>query len=559
MRRATSGLRPVALIFAVGALLLVGKHWVDEVPESHPPTPAAVQMQRERGLPSDPGPPEVPGEIGVRALLGELVDLERLAILPDPPFRTYLASSYDRRSKSASDPVTWFANDDWVSTERPNYVRLEEVAGRREYVLLDVTGPGALVRIWSATPTGTLRVYLDGSSTPVIEEHLVDLLSGNGTIPRPFAYVAARGYNAYFPLPFRTTCKVTVDEIMATDPFQGGPLEKFYFQINYRIYPEAVRPLVRTFRKSDVDRLATEVSRVASVLLDGSRAYQPSPRRKIERLDRVGDSARSIIAEAHGGVIREVVLRVRHADEAALRRATLSWTFDEQVTVEAPLGDFFGTGPGASAYHSLPFSVGTDGSLVSRWPMPFQQRATLLIEHAPEVEGEISVEPWRWSAQSLYFNARWRPEAKVRTHPPRDLRLLDFEGEGAYVGTVFNLVNPSGARWWGEGDEKLYVDRETFPSHFGTGTEDYFGFAWATTERFDQALHAQTRADGPGFDGRFSMNRFHTLDRIPFTKALRFDLELWHWDDSEITWDAMVYYYARPGGAGDSIAPARGR
>jgi hypothetical protein len=41
------------------------------------------------------------------------------------------------------------------------------------------------------------------------------------------------------------------------------------------------------------------------------------------------------------------------------------------------------------------------------------------------------------------------------------------------------------------------------------------------------------------------MNRFHTLDRISFTKALRFDLELWHWDDTEVTWDAMVYYYAR--------------
>ena len=34
----------------------------------------------------------------------------------------------------------------------------------------------------------------------------------------------------------------------------------------------------------------------------------------------------------------------------------------------------------------------------------------------------------------------------------------------------------------GEGDEKVYVDGETFPSHFGTGTEDYYGYAWGRYE-----------------------------------------------------------------------------
>ena len=38
-------------------------------------------------------------------------------------------------------------------------------------------------------------------------------------------------------------------------------------------------------------------------------------------------------------------------------------------------------------------------------------------------------------------------------------------------------MNPVEA-WWGEGDEKVFVDGEKFPSHFGTGTEDYYGYAW---------------------------------------------------------------------------------
>ena len=36
----------------------------------------------------------------------------------------------------------------------------------------------------------------------------------------------------------------------------------------------------------------------------------------------------------------------------------------------------------------------------------------------------------------------------------------------------------SAGGWWGEGDEKFFVDGEKFPSTFGTGSEDYFGYAW---------------------------------------------------------------------------------
>lgn len=554
MRRASSGFLLTGLILVAGALLVLGKIGIHGKSTGHQPPHAPLQPNRQTQPCSDPEPPAVPGELSVRAMLGELVDLEQLATAPQPAFRSFLASSYDRRSTTPSEPATWFANDDWASASRPNFVRLETVGGRREYVLLDVTGPGALVRLWSATPTGTLRIYLDGDSTPVIEDRLEDLLSGKATIPRPFAYLAARGYNAYFPIPFRNGCKVTVDELVAADPFQDGPLERFYYQINYRTYQSDVASRIRTFRKCDLERALPELSRVAAVLTDGTLAYQPSPQRRVERLKHLGDDTHSAAVESDGGVVRELVLHVRNADEALLRRARLSISFDNRVTVTAPLGDFFGTGPGLSPYSSLPFTVGDDGTLICRWPMPFRRRASVLIEKIPNVEGELLVEPFSWSDQSLYFFARWRPEAKVRTHPPRDLHLLDLEGQGVYVGNVFNIANTPGSRWWGEGDEKVYVDRETFPSFFGTGTEDYYGYAWSTPERFVRALHAQTRADGPGFDGRFSMNRFHTLDKVPFTTALRFDLELWHWDDTEVTWDSMVYFYARPNLTEDASA-----
>ena len=52
-----------------------------------------------------------------------------------------------------------------------------------------------------------------------------------------------------------------------------------------------------------------------------------------------------------------------------------------------------------------------------------------------------------------------------------------------YVGDCLTLFNTVYA-WRGEGDEKIYVDGESFPSHFGTGTEDYYGYAWCRPERF---------------------------------------------------------------------------
>ena len=46
---------------------------------------------------------------------------------------------------------------------------------------------------------------------------------------------------------------------------------------------------------------------------------------------------------------------------------------------------------------------------------------------------------------------------------------------------------------------------------------------------FTHAYHAQPRCDGPGNYGRTSVNRFDIIDRIPFTKDFKFDMELWHW------------------------------
>ena len=160
----------------------------------------------------------------------------------------------------------------------------------------------------------------------------------------------------------------------------------------------------------------------------------------------------------------------------------------------------------------------------------------------------------------MHFHAKWRAQFDVPTRPMIDWNYLTAKGKGVFAGVAFAIDNPV-KDWWGEGDEKIYVDGETFPSHFGTGTEDYYGYAWCWPALFTHAYHTQPRCDGPGNYGRTSVNRFHILDHIPFTKDFKFDMELWHWHETcKVNMAVIAYWYARPG-ASDALQadPRRGR
>ena len=104
------------------------------------------------------------------------------------------------------------------------------------------------------------------------------------------------------------------------------------------------------------------------------------------------------------------------------------------------------------------------------------------------------------------------------------------------------MYNPVEA-WWGEGDEKIYVDGEDFPSHFGTGTEDYYGYAWGSPNLFTSPFHAQTQCEGPATKGNITNLRFRSLDGIPFTSEFRFDMEIFHWEKTSVDYGVTTFWY----------------
>jgi hypothetical protein len=115
------------------------------------------------------------------------------------------------------------------------------------------------------------------------------------------------------------------------------------------------------------------------------------------------------------------------------------------------------------------------------------------------------------------------------------------------MGTGLTVFNTADA-WWGEGDEKIWVDGESFPSFIGTGTEDYFGYAWCRPEKFSHFQIAQPDGSGNFHPGMSVNLRYNILDGIPFKESIQFDIELWHWAKTVMNYAPMSFWYMKPGG-----------
>lgn len=471
------------------------------------------------------------------SLIDEMTDLRGLASWPAPAYTCRQFSSYDQRSKSPKNPTLedWFANGD-----AGQYLRVEERAGRKEHVMMDADGPGAVVRIWSANPEGVLRIYLDGAEQPTWEAPMTDVLGGKFPgLSRPVSGEYSKGWNLYFPIPYSRHCKITSDK--------GG----FYYHVNYRTY--AAGTAVETFQLSQLQSLRSRIEKLGAQLGD-PRSIGTSAGGEPMRFDVDLPAGQTVSQDFRGpSAMARTLVKVTAANlERALRGVILRVTFDGEHCIEAPLGDFHGSAPGLSPFSTMPVGMTKAGELYCHWFMPFRESATVeLVNQTAEdvtLSGELGLVDYVWTDASMHFHAKWRVQWDVPSRPMIDWNYLTAHGRGVFAGVSFAIDNPV-RDWWGEGDEKIYVDGESFPSHFGTGTEDYYGYAWCWPEPFTHAYHAQPRCDGPGNYGRTSVNRFHIIDRIPFTRDIKFDMELWHWNETcKVNMAVTAYWYARPGG-----------
>ena len=209
------------------------------------------------------------------------------------------------------------------------------------------------------------------------------------------------------------------------------------------------------------------------------------------------------------------------------------WDGSDRPAVEAPVGDFFANCFGKrSSVVSLPVIVEDADSYNCFWHMPFRKSARVEIVNQGTQNINLLYYNIDWIKKPAipddvpYFYAQYRQEYPVENG--KDYVVLETTGKGHYVGTVM-AVRTRSPSWFGEGDEKVYIDGEADPSIWGTGTEDYFLSAWGlqttSTPYFGTPYFDQWGIVG----GHTSAYRWHVNDPLVFEKGIKVTFEHFGW------------------------------
>jgi hypothetical protein len=519
-------------------------------------------------------------DVTTETLLDDMGSFDRLTRMPDPVYRTYQFSSYDRQS-NLPEGRNWFGNSDGFGREKiPAVIRTlkkPDKKGVGTYVIAEMNGPGAIVRCWTAAGgrkgggiNGEIRLYLDDAKEPIYSgkahEFFCDLYPALARRHKLKPDGLADGFcqrdASYCPIAFAKSCRVE---------WTGQVNRVHFYHIEMREY--AKETTVETFQVKMLDSLREKFKKIGAVLADPSKHLKPTG--QVTRMSTTiepGESNDLIVEREDSGKITwfEMKLDAKNLNRA-LRQTVLRVYFDRysRPQIESPLGDFFGAAPGINPYDSLPMEVRPDGTMICRFAMPFARSARCLVTNTSDepvkIRLKMAVAPYEWDKKrDMHFFARWRVnhDMQIEGRKAFDIPFLCAHGAGRFVGVSVHLLNPSsvpGVKWWGEGDEKIFVDDDTnTPSFFGTGSEDYFNYSWSQPYLFEHAYFAQPRCDGPATRGFVVNNRWHILDDIPFYQRINFYLEMLHHVTVDgFSYARISYYYGRPGIISDHMQPFR--
>ncbi len=487
-------------------------------------------------------------KLGYCELIHRLTDLSRLAVLPAPGEQGAQWSSYDRASQydeKTGKYVHWDANGDGQGIIRKE---------GDQSVMAEMKGPGCIWRIWSAAPgKGHVRIFLDDQEKPVVDLPFTEYFDGKHA---PFNYpslsynladVQSSGQNLYLPIPYQKSCKIVADKDWGN-----------YFHFGYKTYPEGT--VLPTFSAELVAQHADQLKAVDQFFAKklgtdpaGKRAGQQTVKNAVS----VAPGETACVAKLDGPrAITALWVKTQFANRedemAGLRNMALRITWDGQSkpAVWCPLGDFFGTAPGVNLYKTLLTGMTKQG-FYAYWYMPFGKSAVVELvnedKQERKVEFQITHAPLGRPFVGLgHFHAKWhRDTVELPKDRWPDWLMLQTQGQGRFCGVTLHVWDPRGG-WWGEGDEKFFVDGEKFPSTIGTGSEDYFGYAWGNPHLFEKPYHAQTMTQNN--KGHQSVLRWHMADDVPFHKSFEGCIEKYYKNERGTLYACTARWYLDPDG-----------
>ena len=370
--------------------------------------------------------------------------------------------------------------------------------------------------------------------------------------------------SAYCPIPFAKGCRIV---------WTGNVQQIHFYQIQVRLYEEGTE--ITTFTPNDLQTYGSEIRRAARILNSPDSEWEYTSSQTPIRFDvsvKPGEFTETLTFKGPGAIERLKILLEADNLNLALRQTILHVMCDGATwgQVQSPAGDFFGAAPGINPYSSVPFTVSPDGSMTSRYVLPYADNMRIVFENLGSqpvrIKGEALPLDYAWdNERSMHFRARWRIDHGLvgPMGAIQDMPYLIANGTGVYVGSSVYVLNngdgPSpGGSWWGEGDEKIFVDDDRLPSTFGTGSEDYYNYAWSAPDIFIHPYCGQPRNDGPANRGFVTNNRWHILDPLPFTYRLSFYMEYYpHIATPDNAYARIGYHYGRPGMMDDHVVITR--
>ena len=245
------------------------------------------------------------------------------------------------------------------------------------------------------------------------------------------------------------------------------------------------------------------------------------------------------------------------------------WDNEEFPSVEAPINAFFGCGYDENftdmdgrypVLNSSLVLVAPGRGYNSYFQMPFRKHCRITMENRAAEPKTLfyMITGWKGDVPENigYFHAAYRQEHPIQKG--RSYTVLDgVSGRGRFLGMTLAVGVNGHNTCWVEGEAKLYIDGETYPSLNYTGTEDYFcgayGFGndieikkYQTFSGLYTGLYA-ILGDTTAFynaQKRFLLYRWHEKDEIWFDESFKMVMDNLGWTGPRYDdYTSCAYYY----------------
>lgn len=245
------------------------------------------------------------------------------------------------------------------------------------------------------------------------------------------------------------------------------------------------------------------------------------------------------------------------------------WENEEFPSVEAPISAFFGCAYDENfkdrdgnyiVLNSAKILTAPGRGFNSYWEMPFAKHCRITMENRGKKEETLYYMISGWYGEipqdAGYFHAAYRQEHPVTKG--RAYTIIDgIEGRGCFAGVTLATGMNGNNTCWVEGEAKMYIDDDQYPSMNYTGTEDYFcgsyGFGndiilnrYQTFSGMYTGLFA-IMGDNREFyneQQRFLLYRFHEKDPVYFSKNFKMTIDNLGWTGPRYDdYTSVAYWY----------------